>query len=221
MPSGSEEAEEKKHLRLVVKLNQPFYFIKMRVVTFFALLLAGSFLHVSGGVNVISPPETYSACAFIGYIPGELDCATCSLIQKALEKGGAEEAALCRACCSDTIGLRSMKKFETARLEVPKVNNMFGNMMIMQGQEQSPYSAAGNGPKEWIEKSMAGWEDAVEIELVNSKTSDAGTGAVLVLQPEEGSDAAPLRVPVGSWKYEQIDAFLKRKLQTIPKAFQN
>jgi hypothetical protein len=68
---------------------------------------------------------------------------------------------------------------------------------------------------------MAGWEDAVEIELVNSKTSDAGTGAVLVLQPEEGSDAAPLRVPVGSWKYEQIDAFLKRKLQTIPKAFQN
>ena len=185
----------------------------------FNLFLFVSFHYVSG--VAISPPDTYSGCAAIGYIPGELDCATCTLIHKAIDNGGAEEAAACRACCSDTIGLRSLKKFENAKLEVPKANSMFGNMMMMQGQEQSPYSSAGNGPKEWIEKSMAAWEDAIEIEMVNSKTSDAGNGAVLVLQPEEGSDAAPLRVPVGSWKYEQIDAFLKRKMQNVPSAFKS
>jgi hypothetical protein len=146
------------------------------------------------------------------------------LIQKAIDTGrvdtgGAEEAAACRACCSETISLKSSRKFETARLEVPRVSNMFGNMMMMQQQEQSPYSAAGPGAKEWIEKSKDLWEDAIEIENVTPKTSDGSSGAVLVLLPEEGSDATPLRVPVGTWKYEQIDAFLKRKLLNVPKAF--
>lgn len=174
--------------------------------------------------SALVPPLTYSECASIGYLPGELDCATCSLIQKAIDTGradtsGEEEAAACRACCSETIALKSSRKFETARLEVPRVSNMFGNMMMMQQQEQSPYSAAGPGAKEWIEKSKDLWEDAIEIEVLTPKTSDGSSGAVLVLLPEEGSDATPLRVPVGTWKYEQIDAFLKRKLLSVPKAF--
>jgi hypothetical protein len=163
---------------------------------------------------------SFSDCAAAGFVAGALDCGTCASLAAAL--GSSSEEAACRACCSDVVGLRSLRRFESARLEVPRAMGGLGGLFGRGGGEDSssPWSGASAGVREWIEKGSKRWP---QVEIVTGEAvptmaqlqmgAVGGGGANTLVLLSDDEDEEPVRIDVSSFKWEVLDAFLKRKLQ--------
>ena len=166
--------------------------------------------------------HSFSDCAAAGYVAGALDCGTCSSIAAAI--GGSSEEAACRACCSDVVGLRSLRRFESARLEVPRAMGGLGGLFGRGGGEDSssPWSGASAGVREWIEKGSKRWP---QVEIVTGEAAVptmaqqlqmgavGGGGSNTLVLLSDDDDEEPVRIDVSSFKWEVLDFFLKRKLK--------
>ncbi len=157
----------------------------------------------------------HAACIEKGFAPGIVACSTCTELGRAVGSGDALVES-CNECCSTTVDLLLPRRYESAVLQV---NRMMGG--------------ASGGVNEWLEKSAEKWSSRVQVvdAFVSSPT------LVLLSEDQEGDASPPSpaggkkgaggkrakasgtsgptaeSVVVGSWKIEQIDAFLSAKLR--------
>ena len=64
--------------------------------------------------------DSYSRCASLGFVPGELACSTCAVIHNALSDATETREVLlsdCANCCSPALDFASPAKYEVAVLE--------------------------------------------------------------------------------------------------------
>ena len=185
--------------------------LNLSVLLLLALLAAplGAVSASASAAASIGAPASYSDCALIGYVAGTLDCATCDALKASLESS--DEEAACRACCSTTVGWRSARRYDSARLVVPKASafggfgGMFSGGGMMGGGGPEP------GVKEFLEKKegAARWGPRLQV----SQAEGAGGSVLVMLTDEDGADEGGTAISVASWKWEVIDAFLRQKLR--------
>jgi len=148
---------------------------------------------------------TASLCEARGFQAGALACSTCVKLERALRPLGAAAGAVvddCTACCSVTLDAVAPVRFTTAELSVCRFS-----------------LAQHGGVNEFLEKSL--WRGAVTV------TDVLGAPPVLTLRkaaaPADGAAASsglatepPLRLNVGAWKIEHIEALLALKTTLAP-----
>jgi hypothetical protein len=136
-------------------------------------------------------PTWLSSCASSGFSPERLACRTCHLISNAL--GAEHESSIaCESCCSRALDIRPLdgtfRKYDTAALHVCR-------------------ASATGGVNEWLEKAEKTWSKR-GVSVVDDCSSMEGASFHLSLDTD-ADEAEPLRVPVHSWRHEDMSSFLK------------
>lgn len=166
-----------------------------------------------------------SKCAELGFQAGRLPCSTCSDLSEAL--GAADAlAAECASCCSTTLDFNSARRYDGGALHVCV-----------------EHASTWGGINEWLEKSAKKWEergvavvDDCEgepfLSLTDEGEAEAGTapakakgraalaslfggGAAARKARSPAASSGSASMPVGTWKVEQVDAFLRQKLVVV------
>ena len=129
-----------------------------------------------------------SACAGHGFDPSRLACGTCALVARALGAAHASASA-CTSCCSSALDIRGGGRFDAAEVRVCRPR-------------------AAGGLAEWLEKAEAQWAEK-GVAVVDGACAEAPS---VVLSRDADDGGAPVHVPVGAWRQEDISAFLEASL---------
>lgn len=134
-----------------------------------------------------------SACVPLGFDPATLACGTCAAISRALGAAHATTSA-CKSCCSAALDLLDggfsapRRKFDGAEVVLCRAR-------------------PSGGLNEWLEKSEAAWA----AKGVGVTDSCAEPSAIVLSR--DGAEDAAVRVSVGSWRHEDVSAFLEESLR--------